>query len=634
MKPEHRKYIQQYFGTKTVQEIARDLGIRERNVQKYIEARGLRSAKAAAPVARQSEGEALPSYPRWLSPALSIMLFALTLFVYANALKNGFVWDDEFLIRDNVYIRSFSHFFDIFKSYLACSSGNINNFYRPLQDLSLMVDYYLWGGWNNPFGYHLTNVILHALAAIGVFFLTKRIMKDIVAAFIAASIFAVHPINTEAVTYVAGRADPLFLVFFTLSFIFFLKGADDLKGKAVPAMAAGALAAGCYALTILSKEIGIILPVYLIVYILCFRRSSAERARLLIRCIPFALIAVAYIIARKTVLDFSFVAPSFLMAKFNIIIRLLTTFKAICVYLGLLVMPAGLHMERVIGIAGGLFEPLAVGAMFVVGALAAAVIWSRRYSEKIFFAGLWFFIGLIPVSNIVPINSFIAEHWLYLPAIGFYMMAGLAGSALFYKDKGAPFSIIWKAFTGFLLILLVLFYGFLTIERNKDWKDEISFFKNTLKYAPTNTRLHLNFGNTYYEQGDIDNALKEYQIAIELNPNYAEAYSNIGSIYLRRGNYAEAKVEIEKALKLKPDFPQALSMAGLLAEMEGNYPKAEEHYLAAIKIMPDFINCHMRLAEIYAATNRIDKAANHWRQVLAINPKNQEAAALLKKYGL
>ena len=116
----------------------------------------------------------------------------------------------------------------------------------------------------------------------------------------------------------------------------------------------------------------------------------------------------------------------------------------------------------------------------------------------------------------------------------------------------------------------MLFFSILTFERNKDWKDGIVFFKNTIKYSPNNARLHLNFGNVYGNEGKDEDAMREYKKALELRPDYAEAYSNIAGIYMSQGNYTTAKQYLEKALSLKPNFPAAQRMLGIIKEQEGS----------------------------------------------------------------
>lgn len=630
MKPEHKKSILENIGKKSIKEIAGELGIKERKIQRFLKDKEIMEKGIPEKKYKDETQAEVIATKKQVHLLFITAIFLLVFLSYSNTFKNDFIWDDEFLVINNSYIKNFSHITDIFKTYLASSSGNINNFYRPIQELSYMIDYFLWG--NKPPGFHLTSIFLHALCAIAVYILSLRLLKNSVAAFVSGALFGAHPINTEAVTYVAGRADPLYLFFFLTSFILFLKSTDSLIQKKGAKIGFYILSVFCYVLSILSKEIGIMLPSMLVIYIISFYSNRPIRNRLYALSIPFACVAFFYIVARKTFLDFSGIAPSFVMGKFNIYMRLLTTFKAIWVYIGLLIMPIGLHMERTIAVAQSILEPYSLLATLGILTLSLSIWRSYNYSKKIFFICIWFFIGLLPVSNIIPINSFIAEHWLYLPAISLYMLAGLSIAKIFDRRSDKPFSVS-KIISGiFVLIAIFSFYSALTIERNKDWKDEISFFKNTLKYSPNNARLHLNFGNTYSEHGQEENAIEEYKKAIELQPKYPEAYSNIGAAYISMGRYKEAKDSIEKAISLKPDFPNALYMLGSLYEREGDYKKAEGFYLKALNIMPDFIAAHMQLGRIYLNTGEREKAVFHWKNVLQIDPNFPEAKQLIGEY--
>lgn len=615
---------------KTAKQIADELGLRERSVLKYLRKKGLQAKRPERQHGPEEAIENAPVIKKRVHLFCAIVILVLVFAAYSNALHNSFIWDDEFLVRDNICIRSFSHAGDIFKTYLAASSGNKNNFYRPIQELSYMVDFFLWG--YAPFGFHLTNVILHALCALCAYFLSFRLLKNVMAAFITGALFGIHPINTEAVTYVAGRADSLYLLFFLISFILFLKSIDGpVEGKRIK-LSPYIISVSCYALSVLSKEIGIILPLLLLLYVATFYQHSRIRNRLYSLCLPYIGVAILYAMARKIVLDFSSISPSFIMAKFNIFIRLLTTFKAICVYLALLITPFNLHMERKIGVAQSAAEPHAMGAL-VVMTLIFFVIWRwHGTSRKLFFAGAWFFIGLIPVSNIVPINSFIAEHWVYLPAIGVYMIAASGITKLFFED-GMRYLPGLRKISGWLILAVIFaFYSVQTFERNKDWKDADVFFKNTIKYSPNNARLHLNFGNACSDQGKDDDALQEYLTAVKLQPKYAEAYSNIGSIYLARGEYQKAKEYVDMALKLKPDIVNNLLMRGILYEEEGDVKKAEEAYIKSVEILPDFVNGYKRLGQLYLKNGQIDNAVSCWKKIIQIAPGNAEATALIGEY--
>jgi len=557
MKPSHKEYIDKFIGVKSAETIAKELGIRERNVIKYVKQIGLTKRPAQDRTKTEKTAETARPVKKWIHALCAVVIIAATALVYSNAVQNDFIWDDEFLVRDNTAIKDLGNALNIFKTYLAETSGNINNFYRPVQELSYMIDNFLWGYF--PFGFHLTNIILHALCAVLLYVLCLKILKSWIPALITALLFGVHPINTEAVTYVAGRADPLFLLFFLISFILFISAVERSKDSSKAGYFPLAASIICYAVSILSKELGIILPVFLAAYIFIFLNRH-ERQRILGYLAPYAVVFAVYVILRSTVLDFSDTAPSSVMAKFNLYLRMLTTFKAICVYLVLLVLPLGLHMERRIKIAETFFTPEVFFAAASVFTIAVLMYFFYRNSRKAYFAGLWFFIGLIPVSNIVPINSFIAEHWLYLPAIGVFMLVGIAvDHAILRSDRNSAANFI-KIVTILSLLAVTTAYGMLTYQRNKDWKDGITFFKSTLKHSPSNSRLHLNFGNVYTHMEMYDEAMQEYEAALKIRPDYAEAYSNIANIYIIRGDYQKAETYLKKALEFNPKLPAAVKM--------------------------------------------------------------------------
>lgn len=584
--------------------------------------------KPNIPQAAEAPAAAVSRKTRLIFAALILIL---VLVAYSSAFSNDFIWDDEFLIRDNIAIRSFGNIAKIFKTYLAASSGNLNNFYRPIQELSYMIDMAVWK--NNPFGYHLTNVLLHAIAALCVYLLSMRILGNASAAFITAALFGIHPINTEAVTYVAGRADSLYLLFFLASFILFLKATDGLKeGKSIgPGYYAVSMA--CAALSVMSKEIGVILPLFLLLYVFSFHRLDGLRNRLLALCLPYAGISAAYIIVRRTILDFSHIAPSFNTATVDFFLRMFAEARVICLYLWLLIAPFGLHMERMTTIPRSIFGYMVIPALAFIGFLLTALWLCRRKSPGIFFGGAWFFVGLIPVANIVPINSFVAEHWLYLPAIGIYMIAAVGISGFFFKNESENALNIRRIIGWLVVAAILIFYGTLTFERNKDWKDEITFFKSTLKHVPDNARLHLNFGNTYTELGRYDEAIQEYLIAVKFFPEYAEAYNNLGSSYRKIGDLQKAKEYLDKSLELDPKSAVTIRLRGNIYEIDGDSQKAEEMYIKSIGFYPT-VDAYKSLGQLYYNRGQLDKTLECARKILEIHPGEPEAMGLLAEYSM
>ena len=199
-----------------------------------------------------------------------VLVFLLGIGLYANTFGNSFVWDDELLVIRNGYIKDWSHFPEIFKINLFHSISRKGNYYRPLQSLSLLFDYSLWG--LRPFGYHLTNVLLHIANAVIIYFLIGMISRSRRISLLTALLFLVHPIHTQAVTYISGRADPLAAFFFLLAFYLYVKSVA--LNKLAPYL--GSLL--FFLLALLSKEAALIFPLTLLLYEFSFAAlsSSAE----------------------------------------------------------------------------------------------------------------------------------------------------------------------------------------------------------------------------------------------------------------------------------------------------------------------------------------------------------------------
>lgn len=558
---------------------------------------------------------------------ISLMIFIAAVFTYANTLKGDFIWDDEYLVIKNSQVKSFMHAGSIFRNYLGYGSGNRNNFYRPLQELSYMTDYSGWG--ENPFGFHLTNVILHALASVLIFIFLFYLCKDSLIAALSALFWAVHPVNTEAVAYIAGRSDPLYSVFMISSLIFFIRYAQHFQGgKNKKYFFIFSLL--FFTLSLLSKEMAMVTPLAVFLYVFFFIRKpgSIEAYKKLKWCfLPFAGVLAVYVLLRATLLDFSTIAPPSLLGGVPIHHRLLTFLKSPLVYLRIVALPTDLHMERTVGISRSFFTAGSILATAFL-ALASFSAWiTYKRNRIVSFAVLWFFIYLLPVSNIVPINSFIAEHWLYIPSIGIFFLVSL-GIVCIYR-KFLPPRNIWRA-AYFTLIGLVLgLYAFTSVVRNVEWSDEVLFYRSTLKYQKRNSRVYLNLGNSYVERGDLKMAEKEYRKALEINPEYAAAYGNLGSIYLRMDKRKEAGKMLKKALQIRPFYPEAHYNLGLLYYRDGNYRKAEESLITATQQMPQFYQAWNSLGQLYIKRKEQDKAIECFNKSLNILPIQPEVKQTL-----
>jgi tetratricopeptide (TPR) repeat protein len=568
----------------------------------------------------------------WKFIGACLLVFIVAFMVYANTLQNDFIWDDEYLILNNSQIKSFTHLPNVFKTYVGYGSENINNFYRPIQEISNMIDYFLWGKF--PMGFHLTSVTLHALVSTMVFVFLFYLTGSVMTSCIAALFYGVHPVHSEAIAYIAGRADSLYAFFMLLSLVFFVRFVNDIRsGSRIPWQYA--LSIVFFILSLLSKEIIITMPILIFLYMFFFLKGGGELnnvyRKLKLAWAPYAVVVAVYAYLRLTVLSFADIAPPSAFGKIPLVLRLMTFFRTIVVYFRLMVLPVDLHMERTIAITKNFFHPEALLALGMIALVAWIAYKTYRINRLVSFGIAWFFANLLPVSNLIPINSFLAEHWIYMASVGLFLILGM-GATWCYKtvfSKAKTLKIIFFV----ALAMLIGVYSRLTFMRNMDWKDEISFFTSTLKYHPRNARLYLNLGNTYYEKGQIDNAIEQYRNATKINRNYAVAYGNIGSAYLHKKNINEAEKYLAKAIKLKHNYPIAHYNLGIVYFQKKQYNESLKELLIALEQLPQLYQAWNMLGRVYLKLGQKDKAIEAFQRSLKILPSQTKIRSVLKKLG-
>jgi Tfp pilus assembly protein PilF len=618
---EQIRFIEENSGTYSVKALAKKLNMSSKKLKHELQNLRLSPAQKKERPKTAFVPASINSTNRKGIMALVLIVFIITMAGYVNNLGNGFIWDDEYLILYNSQIKSFSHFSNIFKTYVGYGSGNVNNFYRPVQELSNMIDYFLWR--EDPMGFHLTNDILHSLAAVMVLFFVFYLTKSLFVSFVSAVLFGIHPINTEAVTYIAGRADSLFFFFFLLSIVCFIRyGNKTILGKGGMWLYVVSLVS--FVLSLLSKETSLILPLVILLYLFVILKGQVgQRAfsSLAKSWAGFAVIVVLYAMLRSSALDFARNMGPPVFASVPLFARMFTFFKIILVYFGILIFPQGLHMERRIPISYSPFEPGALVGFIIVAFLVFVAFTTLRKNRIVSFSLFWFFLTLFPVSNIIPINSLLAEHWVYMPQIGLFIVIGmlLKTGAQKYLPSKALKGIGMLALCG---IMSLYFMG--TVQRNTDWKDEITFFKATLKHQPNNSRLHLNLGNTYFEKGMKEEALEEYQKTIELNKKDPIAYCNIATIYINRGNLAKAEEYLSMALHLDQNVPLAHLNMGIVYRQRGKREEAKREFMKTIEIFPGMYKAHNMLAELFLKEGNTAQAKKYFEASLAVYPNQPD----------
>lgn len=611
---------------------------------------------------------------RWHLAAIAVA----TLAVYANTFGNAFVWDDLHLVVDNPRIKSGAGFWTLWASDLFPDLAS--GYYRPLQTLTYWMDYQLWA--LAPFGYHLTSALLHAGVALLLYRLVDRLLGVPRAALLAALFFAVHPLHTEAVTYVSGRSDPLSALCLLAALVLFLEG-DRTR---LTWWRAGSLAAFAAALVAREAAMVGVLLVPLVELARCRRDGESFRdgwrSRLLAGYLPYVVVLGLYLGARAAVVGTATVQTP--LAQVPLALRLATMLEVVVRYLALLVAPVGQHMERTVAPAASVMAPAVIGSAVVVAGAVAVVALLRRRAWPVSFGVTWFLVALLPVANVVPLATFMAEHWLYVPSMGLCIAAGWG------LDRAMAGR--WRTAVAALAGLALITYGGLTVRRNLDWQDGVTLYEATLRYAPGSVRAlinlgearqrlgqldraeaayrralevdpgawtpHNNLGALYADQGRSDlaeqayrrglalapgvgaahnnlgnlyraqrrpvEAIAEFERALALNPSDAAAHNNLGLALLDVGRPDEAKAEFEAAIRINPDYAAPHSNLGNHYFRRRQLAEAAEQYRAAIRLDPGFAHAHNNLGSVYFSMGQLDLAEREYRRALAIDPRLDE----------
>ncbi|MFH1867878.1 MAG: tetratricopeptide repeat protein [Candidatus Omnitrophota bacterium] len=536
-----------------------------------------------------------------------ILIIILGVVVYFNSLTGEFIWDDNSLVKDNIYIKDLSHITDIFikgvDEHTGIGSSAISyspiRFYRPLQIYTYLIDHSLWK--LDVRGYHLTNIILHILVSLTIYWLINILFNDRIISFLTAAFFIVHPVHVEAVAYISGRADSLAAFFMLLCMVLYIKYLNSRSGVFYIAMLLA------YALALLSKENSLILPVLLLFYHFTFKKRFHIKEFL-----PVVLLTACYVIVRLKIL---MLFPVSDLGPHALSQRIPGFFAAIIAYIRILFIPVSLHMEygnRLFTLTDA--DVLAGICIFFL--LLAAALLKRRSDNLMFFSIFWFFILLIPQSNIYPINTYMAEHWLYLPSIAFFLILARSLRRFLniknYKIAGVA-----------ACVFLLGFFSYLTIRQNSYWRNPLVFFKRTLRYAPGNVNILRWLAITYNEMGFREEAVDTYNKAIAITPYDSSLYNNLAALYFALDNKEEAIRLFKKAIELERDSADSAIYYDNLAgayRILGEEERAIFFHKRAIEVDPSFIKAYCSLAQTYIIFGKEEEAKESYKKALQVNP--------------
>ncbi len=548
-----------------------------------------------------------------------VSLCVLGILVYSNTFHSPFQFDDYEEIVENVSIRNLRDL------------KSIRNYWptRFITYLSFAFNY-RFNQLRVP-GYHLGNLIIHLTSAILTMwfilltFSTPALKDKEISgyakpiAFMGSLLFMVHPVQTEAVTYIYQRTASLAALFYLASLSLYVK-ARLLQNQRSHSLIPGF----CYASSIVSaflgmftKELVITLPLMILLYEFCFLRAGNKINWKYI--VPYLVILL---IIPVTMLS-STSATSGMMKKLaegaGEISRshyFLTQFRVVVTYLRLLFVPLSQNMDYDYPVSKTLFEMSTLGSVSVLlFILTAGILLFRRY-RLISFCIFWFFLTLSVESSVIPLMNVIFEHRLYLPMVSYSIFLPVI---LYYLCRRIITSYelgmrLWQI----ILLVVITLYSVLAYTRNEVWKSEFSLWDDTVNKSPGKARPYNNRGIAYGNRGEHDKALSDFNSALRISPNYADAYNSRGVAYARTGKHDKAISDFDHALRSNPKYAKAYYNRGTSYFEKGKFDKAISDFSRALGINSNYAKAYYNRGAAYLRKGEFDKAVSDFDKALQI----------------
>jgi tetratricopeptide (TPR) repeat protein len=546
-----------------------------------------------------------------------LILVALAALPYFNSLRNSFVYDDFDQVLVNPYIRNFHHLREIFTSSVWSFMGDFRgstNYYRPVMSLGYLFCYQLFGP--QALGFHSANLLANVGVVLLVFLVTRRMFCSPAVGLATAGIFALHPIHSEAVNWIAGVTELELALFYLVTFGFFLASARAAGKSSAPLQIA---MAGSFVLALLSKEQALTLPLLAALYEHLFREDGAETTKVqkLRRYGALWLLAAAYLVLRARYLGG--LAPSLDRPGFGPGELVISALALIGRYCWKLVWPAELCAYYLFPTDVARLYPWALGGLVALAicVLAFTVLW--RSNRQAAFGVVWLLATLAPVLNVrwMSSNPF-AERYLYLASVGFCWIVGWAGIRWWnsLSARGSRWRVALPIAAGLIATLWV----FRIVTRNRDWRDNLTFYTATLAISPNAYYIHNNLGTVYWAQGNLPAAEREWRTALGLAPASEYALHNLGLVANAQKHYPEAEGLFLRALAIRPNYSDAHLDLGKTYEATGRLQEAEAQLRAAENLSPLSVRAHLALSEFYFDRRDLRESEAEARRSVEIEP--------------
>jgi tetratricopeptide (TPR) repeat protein len=549
----------------------------------------------------------------WSDAVLVALLLLVTFACYGNILANSFAYDDGQQILQNPYVKNWHYLPQIFGTTVWSFVGQAGatNYYRPLMTFSFLLLWQIFGAL--PFGFHLFSLLMQSAVVVAMFFASRRLFRDVRIAWLAALLFAVHPIHTEAVAWIAALPD-LEAGFLLLLALWLLTDPAGTNWKTQVCVTL------CFCLALLCKEPALMFAPLAVVFehLVAANRKNTTALQKILNYLPLGAAAIAYLLLRIAL--FGKLAPVLQHPKITWPQSIYSAFALVLDYTRLLLWPSGLSAFHVFHVSTSLADAQVVGGILICVLCLVAIFVLLNSVPAAAFAVLWIGVTLAPVLNARWMAANVqTERYLYLPSIGFCWLAAWCAIRLWDAlPQGAARAVRLVLATA--LGALLVAGGGATVRRNLDWRNDFVLYNKTLQTTPDAHVIRSNLAGIYFEQGDLARAGKEWEQALAGKPDNVNTMNALGILYTKQGRFAEAKVMLDRAIAAKPLWGDPHYATGLLLEKQDDQTAALAEFETAIRLAPLNPVAHYWYGDALLKANRVAEAEGQFEQTLALGP--------------
>jgi tetratricopeptide (TPR) repeat protein len=545
------------------------------------------------------------SADKYFTISIYLALAVTTFIAYHQILHNEFVdFDDNMYVTENSHVQSGLNR----DSFLWVFGFTKIVYWHPLTWLSHILDCQLFG--LRPGMHHLASLLIHIASTLLLFTAFKRMTGAVWRSAFVAALFALHPINVDSVAWIAERKNVLSTFFWMLTMLTYVYYTEK------PNISRYLLMIAAFVFGLLSKPMLVTLPFVLLLldYWPLKRFEKKQVKKLILEKLPlFILTAVSTYVS-----SLSFKNPSGTQTS-PMYLRLANALVSYIKYIFKMIWPADLAVFYPYPFSVPAWQ--VIGSLLLLICISAIVIWLMRKKPYLITGWLWYTGTLVPVLGLVKIGLWpaIADRWMYVPSVGIFIIIAWGFYDLFarWRLSRILISILAAAFLSAL--------GICTYFQTFYWRNSITLFEHATAATKNNYIMLNNLGNTLVSQNKLDEAVRQFNSALQIYPTYAPTYNNLGAALELQGKLNDAIYCYRQVVRLDPDFPEAYNNLGKIFRAQGKEEQAISYYLKALELKPDFAEAHYNLANILTAQDKLYQASIHYRKAIQIAPRNADA---------